>query len=182
MKQHGWFALVVVAGLGFFACQQEIKNESPLLLDEELLLLEEPDATGSPPEVPMADNSRCFVCHANFEEEELSVTHARGEVGCEDCHGESDAHCGDEDNITPPDIMYPREKIASACKKCHSDALKDEEHVEVVMSAPEGKRYCTACHGKHRMNVRTRIWDKTTGELLDDDKVRMMTDDLLEKE
>lgn len=47
-----------------------------------------PDAP-PPPASPIADNSRCFVCHANYEEEPLSVSHAKANIGCVRCHGNS---------------------------------------------------------------------------------------------
>ena len=48
---------------------------------EKLLLLDEDEETKRPAE-PMADNSRCHVCHANMVKEELAVTHARAMIGC----------------------------------------------------------------------------------------------------
>ena len=151
------------------ACKQRIKaepllggsgtDEEPLLLEEEPLLLEDGNVG------LVGDNSRCHVCHINYEDEELAVTHARASVGCERCHGASDAHCSDEDNITPPDIMYPLAKVNSSCKSCHPEG-----------KLGGGKKYCTDCHGEHRLSYRTRRWDKQTGELVEDDKVRMLTD------
>ena len=168
--------MLVVVAVAIAACKQRIRGESSPLeseRDEELLLLEEEplllEEEPLPPEDDeagsLADNSRCHVCHINYEDEELAVTHARAGVGCERCHGASDAHCSDEDNITPPDIMYPPDKVNSFCKSCH----------------PEGKlggdkKYCTDCHGEHRLGYRTRKWDKETGKLIQDDKVRMLTD------
>ena len=168
-----WILVLAVIAVAVVACKQEIKDEpSPLQngRDEEPLLLEEEplppedDEAGS-----LADNSRCHVCHINYEDEELAVTHARAGVGCERCHGASDAHCSDEDNITPPDIMYPLDKVNSFCKSCHPEG-----------KLGGGKKYCTDCHGEHRLSYRTRKWDKETGELVEDDKVRMLTDDVLE--
>ena len=147
------------------ACRQQTKEEP-------LLLLQDGDTTGEydQPDGPVADNSRCYVCHINYEDEALAFVHARANIGCEQCHGVSDAHCSDEDNITPPDIMYPAEKINSFCKSCHPTA-----------TLGGGKKYCTDCHGNHRLSYRTRKWDKTTGELIEDDKVRMLTDEMLEQ-
>ncbi len=144
--------------------------------DEPLLLLDDAGqtATGG------ADNSRCHVCHLNFATEKLAVTHARANVGCEHCHGESDAHCGDEDNITPPEIMYPEDKIDAACLKCHGNRMKmTTKHKEAL--AGTLKKPCTGCHGEHRMSHRTRRWNKETGELISDDKVRMLTDEMIKE-
>jgi len=156
--------VLIVVAIVIVACEQKkIEREPPLLL-------EDPDKTEQlpPPTGPVADNSRCYVCHINYEEEALAVTHARANIGCEKCHGTCYAHCSDEDNITPPDIMYPPEKINSFCKGCHPQA-----------KLSGGKKYCTDCHGEHRLSYRTRRWDKTTGELIQDDKVRMTTDEML---
>jgi len=131
-----------------------------------LLLLEESEELSG----PMADNSRCHVCHINYDGEVLAVTHARADIGCEQCHGASDAHCSDEDNITPPGKMFAKAAINSFCKDCHPKA-----------KLGRGKKYCTDCHGEHRLSHRTRRWDKTTGRLIEDDKVRMLTDEMLEQ-
>lgn len=120
-----------------------------------------------------ADNSRCHVCHMNYEDEELAVSHVKSKIGCERCHGASDAHCGDEDNVTPPDVMYAKAKINPSCITCHPWAKIDTQaHKPVVEALAKGKTPCTDCHGKHRLSHRTRRWDKTTGKPIGDDKVR----------
>lgn len=40
---------------------------------------------------------------------------------------------------------------------------------------------CTDCHGEHRLGYRTRKWDKVTGELIKDDRVRMTTGGMPER-
>ena len=77
------------------------------------------EGTTPPPAKKAVDNSRCHVCHLNFSDEVMAVNHAKYGVGCEKCHGASDDHASDEGNVTPPQIMYPREKIDAACKVCH---------------------------------------------------------------
>lgn len=160
------------------------QEEAPLLLEEEPLLLEDDESEEdlSAAEGPVADNSRCHVCHINYADEELSVTHARADIGCERCHGACDAHCGDEDNVTPPDIMYPKAKINVFCMTCHSkDSIETEPHEALLAGTATEDKYCTDCHGEHRLGYRTRRWDKETGELVEDDKVRMMTDEMLKE-
>jgi hypothetical protein len=138
------------------------------------------DKPDTPPPEP-ADNSYCYVCHANYEQEEMTKEHAPFGVGCETCHGESEKHSGDEDGLTPPEIMFPRDKINAACMtKCHSkdDLVASGNHDEVFVAATKTDKTCTECHAeKHRLKVRTRIWDKATGKLLSDDGVRMMYKD-----
>jgi hypothetical protein len=115
----------------------------PLLLDDN------PDI--NLPDKPVADNSRCYVCHLNYAQEKLAVTHARANIGCKDCHGDCDAHIADESwasggNGTPPSIMYPPDKINSFCKSCHPKASLGD------------KKYCTDCHGTHRLTNRKCKW------------------------
>jgi hypothetical protein len=151
--------------------------------------------------VKPADNSYCYACHANMKSEPLAHTHMLAGVGCATCHGESDKHSSDENNITPPDKMYSKARIAGACTACHRVALlrkidarlRQPVHVRSIAasaaaakSPPDGtppgsisvsaaaKRYCTDCHGAHRLPARTRRWDKDTGKLIKDDGVRML--------
>lgn len=182
--RHRGICLLILSWAGisltFMACREQIKEKSePLLLLEEANLVEAADS----PNGPIADNSRCHVCHVNYQNEALTVVHARADVGCEDCHGASDAHCSDEDNITPPDRMYPMEKIQSFCMGCHAkEKIGIAVHNSVMAETDPAKACCTACHGEHRLAHRTRRWDKTTGELIKDDGVRMTTDKMLKRE
>ncbi len=114
---------------------------------------------------PVADNSRCFVCHVNYETERLTVGHARAQLGCEKCHGPSDEHCGDEGNITPPTKMFPRGEIDAGCMSCHPTDKPTENGVCMEVVIDPGK-VCTDCHGRHRMAQRTVYWDKATGKLV----------------
>lgn len=137
---------------------------------EEPLLLEEHSARERPEPVNMADNSRCHVCHFfNYSDEPLAVTHARHGVGCVTCHGDSEAHTNDENNVTPPDKMYPREAINAACLGCHSkkDLLEQPaEHKPILPEPATAKSVCTDCHGEHRLKNRVVRWNKKSGELL----------------
>jgi hypothetical protein len=153
-------ALVILMG-----CKEQAGQE-PLLLLEGGNGDENPD----PNTGPIADNSRCYVCHINYQEDKLTTVHAKADIGCERCHGASDAHRSDKDNITSPDVMYPPEKINSFCKSCYPNA-----------KLGGGKKYCTDCHGEHRLSHRTRKWDKATGKLIENDNVRMLTDEILEQ-
>jgi Zn finger protein HypA/HybF involved in hydrogenase expression len=126
-----------------------------------------------------ADNSYCYVCHTIFDGEKLTAVHQRVGVGCEQCHGTSVKHSGDEDGLTPPEKMYAKSQVNSFCTSCHgkSKLLKREDHQEFFNQMQPGET-CSDCHAaKHHLKVRTRIWDKTTGKLLKDDGVRMMQKD-----
>jgi hypothetical protein len=124
-------------------------------------------------------NPFCRACHLDFDEEELTLDHELAGIGCERCHGESLRHRSDEANVTPPELMYPKERIDPACMSCHPrQAIQHvQDHrpgleaalsiFETATPGEQTKQYCTDCHGlQHRMKVRTVRWDKCTGELL----------------
>ena len=115
-----------------------------------------------------ADNSRCQVCHINFADEPFAVKHAKHGVGCEKCHGPSDAHASDENNITPPDILYPHDKVNVVCLNCHTKTrlAQVDEHEKVLKDPASSKDRCMDCHGKHKMARRTVRWDKVTRKVL----------------
>ena len=124
-----------------------------------------------PPKTKAVDNSRCHVCHLNFADDVMAVNHAKYGVGCEKCHGASDDHASDEGNVTPPSIMYPREKIDASCKVCHPDPMERivagaKYCLQVLLTEEEKKKVCTDCHGTHKMAQRQVRWNKTTGEVL----------------
>lgn len=140
------------------------KKEVPLLLEDEPALLLDDDPAAEPGSGPMADNSRCFVCHVNYMQEELAVRHARANVGCANCHGASDAHIADESwasggNGTAPDIMYPKDKINPSCMACHSrEKIDTPQHQPLFAEAASEKKVCTDCHGNHRLPQRRCKW------------------------
>jgi hypothetical protein len=81
-------------------------------------------------------------------------------------------HRNDEDNITPPDKMYPAAAVDKACRECH-----DEHNVPAVKIVARWQERCAAkgsakditctdCHGAHRLKLRTVRWDKQTKKLL----------------
>lgn len=140
----------------------------PLDVGEDAPRLEEATAGE---EGPGADNFACLVCHANYSDEALAENHARVQMGCADCHGQSQAHREDEENITPPDRMYARDDVNSFCSHCHR--THDVAPAQVVarwherdLDVKPAQAVCTDCHGHHRLNVRTVRWDEDTGELL----------------
>jgi len=124
-------------------------------------------------------NVFCSACHYGFAEEDLARTHERAGVGCERCHGESERHRSDENNVTPPEIMYPRDKINPTCMMCHPrhEIRRVPAHEALLAgaktsldSASESDAHptvCTDCHAKeHRITVRAIRWNKATGERL----------------
>jgi len=149
-------------------------SEEPLSLDsaEAAALLgvddDPPPSTIASDDGKAISNFRCLVCHGNFADEELAATHAVNGVGCEKCHGPSDEHCSDENNITPPTIMISRDLIDPSCTVCHDSSKVTEAKLWCIREpkpSDAGKR-CTDCHGKHRNAVRDVRWDKKTGKLI----------------
>lgn len=123
-------------------------------------------------------NQFCSACHYGFIDEELARTHELAGIGCERCHGESERHRSDENNITPPEIIYPKAKINPTCMMCHPRYEIDHvaQHKTLLASAKTifdsadkdtSQVYCTDCHARHHhINVRTIRWNKQTGELI----------------
>lgn len=145
----------------------------PLVVDKSApLMLEEPSKEKS--EDFLLIDEACFVCHSNYREEPLVRMHAKEEIACMECHGDSIAHRNDEDNVTPPDTMYPSEKIGEACLDCHDthDAPAKKVVARWRERCPQktdiSKIVCTDCHGKHRLASRTVRWDKRTRKLIVD--------------
>ena len=190
MKRAAWLGVLAtlllgavgfVGGIGgqrgaWLAADEKAKPLPALKVDKGApLLLDSPAETKKPSDKakgPKADNHACFVCHTNYQEEWFAVTHANANVGCVKCHGESIAHRNDENNITPPDVMYPADGIDKACVKCHE--THDVPAKKVLTRFQErcpsktdpSKIVCTDCHGDHRLKLRTVRWDKKTGKLL----------------
>jgi hypothetical protein len=191
------FVLAVFAALTILSCTSKVKSERtevqpapaeddntesaggppPLVVDSEApLLLDEPteqqQASAGVTTQAAVENTACFVCHANYKFEALASRHAKANVGCAGCHGQSFEHKNDENNTTPPEKMYSAEKIDPLCQGCHnSHDVPAGKVVALWAKRNPGKTdpdkiVCTDCHGDHRMKVRTIIWDKKTGKLL----------------
>ncbi len=125
-------------------------------------------------------NQFCKACHFDFDEEEMVLDHKAAGIGCERCHGESLRHRSDEANLTPPELMYPKERINPTCMMCHPrHTIRHVENHQPILETglsvfetqepdeSDHAKYCTNCHGPHhRMNRRTIRWNKYTGELL----------------
>ena len=120
----------------------------------------------------MAYYVMCNDCHMGYIGEPLALVHAKAGMSCESCHGKSRAHYSDESNTTPPDKMFPADKINPFCQGCHhSHDVAPGKVVALWMERNSDKTnpdkiVCTDCHGEHRMKVRTIIWDKETGKRL----------------
>jgi hypothetical protein len=141
----------------------------PLEADDEPLLLEETHAEAvAKAGQKVARNDSCFVCHVNYKSESLATNHAAHGVGCVSCHGLSEAHRNDENNITPPDVMFPLATLDAACQKCHASHNVPARKVIARFQercaglSDPGRPVCTDCHGEHRLAQRTVRWDRQT--------------------
>ncbi len=178
MKHLVWIAaLVMVVTAGWFvSAADKPAGLPPLKVDPAApLLLEEPlakDSAPADPKHPRADNSACLVCHGNFQDEVMVTVHAKENIGCARCHGASLPHRNDEDNVTPPEKMYPSIRIDNSCSECHEDHNASARKVIAMFqtrfppNTNPKKVVCTDCHGEHRLKVRSVRWDKDTGKLL----------------
>jgi hypothetical protein len=146
----------------------------PLVIDKSApLLLDAPKDKDAAKDMPyLRINNSCYVCHDNYKDELLAVLHAKEEIGCADCHGQSLDHQNDEDNITPPEIMYPLDEIDGLCLECHDshDASAKDVLKRWSERCPDktdfDKVVCTDCHGYHRLKKRIVRWDKESGDVI----------------
>jgi formate-dependent nitrite reductase cytochrome c552 subunit len=174
--------LVIVLSGGVFAfvvqgCGQpddafsRTNEPPPLVVDKNApLLLDEPGENEKVTTDAGVKNATCYVCHANYTEEPLAQWHAKANISCADCHGESIAHENDENHLTPPDKMYPASEIDGACLKCH--ATHDVQPAEVVRRWQQhtGDKktdvLCKQCHEGHDVPAAAvvRKWQKQSGQ------------------
>ena len=113
-------------------------------------------------------NAACFVCHVSLVKEELTVQHAKVKIPCIKCHGLSAPHANDEYiGATPPDVVFPREKIDAMCLECHKthDAPAKAVVARFVsrrLSLPPAA-VCTQCHGTHKIEESAKLRMKVEG-------------------
>jgi hypothetical protein len=161
---------------------QQPTSLPPLVVDKNApLLLDAPIETEHPPTEAETKNATCFVCHANYEQEPLALRHAKANLGCSNCHGQSIAHKNDENHLTPPDKMYPPNEIDSACRKCH--ATHDVQPAAVVrrwkqrIGDKKSDVLCKECHESHDIPAAAviRKWQQRTSQKTND-KLIVCTD------
>ncbi len=172
MKRLAWFVVLIpfaVCLLGYLAVS--FATAAPPLSLEGLLDEKLPEAPKKDDTI-LADNQACFVCHANYDEEPLAVSHSRQDVGCIDCHGESLEHRDDEDNVTPPDNMYALDDVDAMCGECHDEHIASAADViarwqqRCPKKTDPSQIVCTDCHFQHRLKFRTVWWNKKTRQLV----------------
>ncbi len=146
--------IIAAAGYGCVTNRDDIQDEKV--------------SAEKPIEYEQADNSFCYVCHLNFQDEQFATWHQNANVGCMDCHGDSDLHSADESHVIPPDNMYKKSNVNASCTNCHSKATQEKQigHRPFFEGSDPDRKYCTDCHGNHSIPKRHRVWDKDTGKLI----------------
>jgi len=183
MKHAAWLTLLLIPAVGLLVSLADFGPDDaravaapPLSLDgymDEKL----PEAPKEKVELKV-DNFACYVCHGNYEDDELVIVHGKKKVACIDCHGESYAHRNDEDNITPPDKIFPRSAVDKMCSACHHTHDAPAREVLKLWQERCGAKadpndiVCTDCHFQHRLKRRTVRWDKNTREVLPREKAQ----------
>lgn len=180
MKMRVLLVVVLLGGVFAFVVQgcgqsddalSRTSEPPPLVVDKNKpLLLDETAETEKVTTEAEAKNATCYVCHANYTDETLAQWHAKANISCADCHGESIAHKNDENHLTPPDRMYPASEIDGDCLKCH--ATHDVQPAEVVRRWRQhtGDKktdvLCKKCHESHDVPATAvvRKWQKQSGQ------------------
>jgi len=109
------------------------------------------------------NNDSCLVCHLDFKKEIISATHLKHDITCAACHGDSEAHRGDEWNVVRPDVLWGRAEIRGFCMQCHPKHEKSKAYDAFVAEWMDKRRVtgryvskdlvCTDCHGKHAIII-----------------------------
>ena len=123
-----------------------VDTSAPLLLDEPT---EEEETFAVATTKAAAENTACFVCHANYMNEFLADRHAKANIGCVNCHGQSFAHRNDENNITPPETMYSADKIDSSCQNCHEAHDIPAKKIIARWAKRNPEKTDSSCRGCH---------------------------------
>jgi hypothetical protein len=113
----------------------------------------------------MVPNDLCHICHIPFSEEPLAVSHAKGKVWCQTCHGPSGPHMENEKiGATRPDKVFRGSQVDRMCSRCHERrdhpkvpagiratrlAESKKLQTEIKGHPVEPTGVCTDCHGRH---------------------------------
>jgi len=126
-----------------------VNTSAPLLLDEPTE--EEKDSAVATTQAAV-ENTACFVCHANYKTESLVSCHVKVNIGCVNCYGQSSAHQNDENNITPPEMMYSADKIDPFCRSCHKAHDIPPKEVIARWLKRKAEKKDPSCQGCHEDN------------------------------
>jgi hypothetical protein len=129
----------------------------PLIVDTSTpLLLDNPNvdekAFAAAASRAASENTACFVCHANYQSEFLAGRHAQANMSCYNCNGESSAHQNDENNITPPEILYSADKVDPFCRGCHTAHKISPRQIITRWLEKKAEEENPSCKGCHESN------------------------------
>ena len=70
--------------------------------------------------------------------------------------------------MNAPDILISKDDIQNQCMACHKrrQLVRSKKHKPILAGNAVENKYCTDCHGQHKMAQRTVRWDKETRELI----------------
>jgi len=77
-----WIFVLTAVAVVATACKQKIGQETWLQV-ENISSTEERSMVVSE---ETANNSRCFVCHINYDEGKFALNHELRDISCESCH------------------------------------------------------------------------------------------------
>jgi hypothetical protein len=76
-----WIFVLTAVAVAATGCKQKIVQKTPLQIENVSSAEERSMMSGE-----IADNSRCHVCHINYDEDELALNHELECVSCEGYH------------------------------------------------------------------------------------------------
>ncbi|MBK9169815.1 MAG: hypothetical protein IPM24_20470 [Bryobacterales bacterium] len=94
----------------------------------------------------------CASCHKLQATDFQSHPHAKQQINCGTCHGESETHSSTNGG-SPPDRVPAGYELPAECGACHTDAQKDysasKHGVTVLARGQKLAAHCGTCHGVH---------------------------------
>ena len=98
----------------------------------------------------------CKACHEEHVTQFQSHKHAKNNLSCDACHGESVQHREANGAVAVDKVAAPHE-VPALCGGCHTAQLKDyagSKHGKLVMAKAEKKAAnCGICHGVHSLRT-----------------------------
>ncbi len=94
----------------------------------------------------------CAPCHSEQARDFATHTHFSKNIGCDACHGPSEAH-RKATGAAPPDRVAAPDEVPALCGACHVAQRKDYQasrHAALLAARPRVRSaQCGACHGVH---------------------------------
>lgn len=93
---------------------------------------------------PLGRSQMCLECHEERAVDWPRSHHARGALGCPECHTDA-VHFKQEEAVEPPFAFV---NVSTFCTQCHAATAADFEQ-PFHHPVPEGAMECDACHSTH---------------------------------